>query len=256
MTETADQLIEKAANRFNESLRLVQAGKLEEALESLQEAEKIAREAENDAVLLHALKSKGQILETLGRLDEALETYTFALKINEKLLETDPKNELYLTLLQMNMNNIGNLGNLFRQTGNSQASKESYETGLDICQKRLKIQPQNDYYQMYCGNTYNNLGELLAGMGLTEEAKENYEKSLKISEKLLNDFPGDFEYLSDKVMTLNNLGILFSEEEQKEEARENFKNALKILEGLSKNFPDNARIKEELSLTRERLEGL
>jgi tetratricopeptide (TPR) repeat protein len=228
MTETADQLTKKAAKLFNESLSLVQAGKLEEALESLEVAEKIAREGKEDAVLLHALKSKGQILESLGRLDEALETYTFALKSNEELLESDPKNELYLTLLQMNMNNIGNLGNLYRQTGNSQASKQSYETGLEACQKRLKNQPQTDYYQMYCGNTYNNLGELLAGMGQTEEAKENYEKSLKISENLLKDFPGDFEYLSDKVMTLNNLGILLSEEGQKEEAKDNFEKALSI----------------------------
>jgi tetratricopeptide (TPR) repeat protein len=256
MTETSEQLTEKAAKRFNESLQLVQEGKLEEALESLKETEKIAREAENDAVLLHALKSKSQILETLGRLDEALETYTFALKINEGLLETDPKNDLYLTLFQINLNNIGNLGNLFRKTGNFQASKQSYETGLEFCQKRVKYQPQSNYNQMYCGNTFNNLGELLAGMGQNEEAKENYEKSLDISEKLLTDFPGDFEYLSDKVMTLNNLGTLLSEEGKKAEARENFEKALKILEGLSKNFPENQRIKEELSLTQEMLDVL
>lgn len=256
MTETADQMTEKAAKCFNESLRLVQEGKLEEALESLQESEKIAREADYDVVLLHALKSKGQVLEYLGRLDEALETYTLALKTTVELLETDPKNEFYTVLLQTNMNNIGNLGNLFRSKGNYQASRQSYETGLEICQKRLKYQPQNDYYRMYCGNTFNNLGELLAGMGQTEEAKENYEKSLKISEQLLKDFPGDFEYLSDKVMTLTNLGILFSEQGQKEGARKNFEEALKVLEGLNKDFPNNAKVKEELNLIRERLEGL
>jgi hypothetical protein len=57
-------------------------------------------------------------------------------------------------------------------------------------------------------------------------------------------------------MTLNNLGILLSEEGQKEEAKDNFEKALKILGGLSKDFPENRRVKEELSLTRERLEGL
>jgi len=256
MNATSEQLAEKAVKNFNESLKLVQAGKLEEALESLQEAEQVAREADDDTILLHALKSKGQILETLGRLEEALEAYTYALKTNEEFLESDSRNELYFTLLQVNMNNIGNLGNLFRKMGNSQASKQSYETGLEFCQKRLKYQPQNDYYQMYCGNTYNNLGELLAGMGQTEEAKGNYEKSLKISDNLLKNFPGDFEYLSDKVMTLNNLGILFSEEGQKEESRANFEKAIKILEGLNKDFPNNEKVIEELNLTRERLEGL
>ena len=256
MTETSDQFTEKAARLLNESLQLVQSGKLEEALESLQEAERIAREADYNVVLLHALKSEGQILETLGRLDEAQETYTCALRTTEEILETDPKNDFYTVLLQTNMNNIGNLGNLLRQEGKFQASKQCYETGLETCQKRLKNQPQSNYYQMYCGNTHNNLGELLAGMGQTEEAKENYEKSLKITDKLLIDFPGDFEYLSDKVMTLNNPGILFSEQGKKEEAKEYFEKALKILEGLHKDFPNNEKVKEELNLTRERLERL
>ena len=57
-------------------------------------------------------------------------------------------------------------------------------------------------------------------------------------------------------MTLNNLGTLFSEKGQKEEAKENFKNALEILELLSKNYPENKELKEELYLTREKLEGL
>ena len=90
MAETSEQLTEKAAKRFNESLDMTQAGKLEEALEFLQKAEKAAREAENGVVLLHTLKLRGQILESLGRLEEALETYTSALKTNEELLETYP----------------------------------------------------------------------------------------------------------------------------------------------------------------------
>ncbi len=256
MTETSEQSTEKAVKRFNESLDLIQVGKLEEALEFLPKAENAAYEAGNDAVLLHTLKLRGQILESLGRLEEALETYTFALKTNEELLETDPEDELYLDFLQMNLNNIGNLGNMFWRTGNSQSSKQSYETGIEICQKRLESQPENYFYQMYAGNTLNNLGELLAGMGQTEEAKENYEKALKIYEKLLEDYPGDQEYLSDTVMTLNNLGTLFSEEGQKEEAKENFKKALEILETLSKDYPENRKIKEELSLTRGELEGI
>lgn len=256
MTGTSDQLAEKAANSFNESLRLIQAEKLEEALASLEDAENFAREADYDVVLLHALKSKGQILQSLGRLEAALETYTSALEITEELLETDPKNEFYNVLLQTNMNNIGNLGNLLRERGNTEASKQSYETGLEFCQKRLKLQPQSDYYRMYCGNTHNNLGELLAGIGQTEAAKENYEKSLEISDNLLKDFPGDFEYLSDKVMTLNNLGILFAKEGKTAEARENFEEAIVILEGLNRDFPENQRVKEELQSTRERLETL
>lgn len=256
MAETSEQLIEEAVKYFNEALDLIRAEKSQEALESIEKAEKAANTAKDEAILLHILKLRGKVLESTGKLKEALETYTFALKTNEKLLETDSENELYLDTLEMNLNNIGNLGNLFRRIGNFQSSKISYETGLEICQKRLKYQQENHFYQTYIGNTHNNLGELLAEMGQIEEAEENYKTALDIYEKLLKDYPGDLEHISDKVMTLQNLGLLFSEKGQKEEARENLKKALEILKNLRESDPENRRIEEELNFTREKLEAL
>ena len=256
MAETSEQLREEAVKHFNESLDLIRSEKLEKSLEPLQKAEEAAREAQSDVILLHVLKLRGQILEYLGRLEEALEIYTFALKTNEKFLERDPENELFLDILEMDLNSIGNLGNKFRGIGNFQFSKRSYETGLGICRKRLEFQPENDFCRTYAGNTLNNLGELLAEKGQTEEAKENYEKALGIYEKILKDYPGDFEHISDKVMTLQNLGILFSKNGQKEEAKENLKKALEIMESLRKSYPENRKIKEEISLTQEKLKAL
>ncbi|WP_269850513.1 tetratricopeptide repeat protein [Methanosarcina horonobensis] len=192
------------------------------------------RKQKNGAILFHTLKARGQILQSLGRLEEAMETYTFSLKTSERLFSEDPENELYTDTLRLNLNNIGNLGNIYQRTGNFVLSRQCYETGLEICQKLLDSHPKNEFYQIYAGNTFNNLGELLFAMGQLEEAKEKYEKALKIYEKLLQNYPEDTEYLSDKEMTLNNLGILFSEKGQKEEAKENFKQALEILKILSK----------------------
>ena len=256
MPETPEQLREEAVIYFNETVDLMQEGRLEGALESLQKAEKTAHEAKDGAVLFHTLKVRGQMLQSLGRLEEALETYTFSLRTNEKLLETDPENKLYLDTLRMNLNNIGNLGNIFRRIGKFQSSQQSYEVGIEICQKRLNTHPENEFYQMYAGNTLNNLGELLAGMGQTEDAKENYEKALKIHETLLKNYPENTEYLSDTAMILNNLGTLFSKKGQIQEAKENFKKALEILETLSKKDPENKKLKEELIQTQKKLETL
>jgi tetratricopeptide (TPR) repeat protein len=190
----------------------------------------------------------------VGRLEEALETYAFSLRTSEKLLSEDSENRLYIDTLRLNLNNIGNLGNIFQRMGNFTSSRQCYEIGLEICQKRLESRPENEFYQMYAGNTLNNLGELLFKMGHVEEAKEKYEKALKIYEKLVKNYPKDMEYLSDKEMTLNNLGILFSEKGQKDEAKQNFKEALNLLEILSKKDPNNKKLKEKISLTREKLE--
>lgn len=254
MPENPENLRKEAVKHFNRTVDLMQEGKPEESLESLQKAEDAAQEAKSEAILFHTLKARGQILQSLGRLEEAMETYIFSLETSEKLLLEDPENELYIDTLRLNLNNIGNLGNIFQRTGNSILSKQCYETGLEICQKLLDSYPENAFCQMYTGNTLNNLGELLFSMGQVEEAREKYEKALEIYEKLLQNYPEDKEYLSDKEMTLNNLGILFLGKGQKEEAKKNFKKSLEILEILSKKDPRDQKLKEEIVLRREKLE--
>ena len=254
MPEKPEKLREEAVKYFNESVDLMQEGKPEESLESLQKAESAAREAKSGAILFHTLKARGQILQSLGRLEEAMETYAFSLESSYNLLSEDPENELYTNTIRLNLNNLGNLGNIFQRMGNFPLSKQCYEIGLEICQKLLDSYPENEFYQMYAGNTLNNLGELLFAIGQVDEAREKYEKALKIYEKLLQKHPEDTEYLSDKEMTLNNLGILFSQKGQKEEAKKNFKEALEILEILSKNDPNDKKLREEINLRREKLE--
>lgn len=254
MPEKPDRLREEAVKHFNRTIDLMQEGKPEESLEALQKAENAAQEAKSEAILFHTLKARGQILQSLGRLEEALDTYVFSLKISYKSLLEDPANELYTDTIRLNLNNIGNLGNIFQRAGNFILSKQCYETGLEICQKLLDSHPENTFYQMYTGNTLNNLGELLFSKGQLEEAEEKYEKALEIYEKLLQNYPEDTEYLSDKEMTLNNLGILFSQKEQKEAAKKNFKESLEILEILSKKDPRDQKLKEEIALRRKKLE--
>ena len=251
-----EKLREEAVKLFNESIDLMQEGKPEKALESLSKAEKIAQEIKDGAILFHTLKVRGQLLQVLSRYEEALETYIFSLRINEKYLEMYPENELYLDTLHMNLNNVGNLGNFFQKEEKRQLSKQCYEIGLEISQKRLEFEPENEFYQMYTGNTLNNLGELLIQMGQIDSAKENYEKALEIYEKLLKIDPENLEYLSDTVMTLNNLGSLFFEKGQRGEGEKSFKKALEILELLNKKKPENKNFEAEIDSIRKRLIGL
>ncbi|WP_440955100.1 tetratricopeptide repeat protein [Methanosarcina sp. Mfa9] len=256
MSESPEKLREEAVKNFNETLDLIQKGKNEEALESLRKAEKAAQDAKDGAILFLTLKTRGQLLQSLGRLEEALETYIFSLITCEKFHETDPENKLYLDTLHMNLNNIGNLGNIFLRADNFPFAQQCYEIGIEASRKQLEFHPENKFYQMYVGNTLNNLGELLSKMGQPKEAKEKYEEALKTYSPLLKNHPENSEYLSDTAMTLNNLGTLFSEKGQKAEAKENFEKALDILKTLSEKEPENEKLKEEISLTLERLEAL
>jgi tetratricopeptide (TPR) repeat protein len=251
-----EKLRKEAIKFFNESIDLMQKDEPERALESLSKAEKIAQELKDGAILFHTLKVRGQLLQVLDRYEEALETYTFSLRINEKYLEIYPENKLYLDTLHMNLNNVGNLGNFFQKEEKLQLSKQCYEIGLEISRKRLEFEPENEFYQMYTGNTLNNLGELLVQMGQTDAAKENYNKALEIYENLLKIDPENLEYLSDAVMTLNNLGSLFFENGQRGEGEKSFKRAVEILELLNKKEPENKNFEAEIDSIRKRLTNL
>ena len=256
MPEMPTKLREEAVTYFNETLDLMQKGKPEEALESLRKAEEAAYDAKDGAILFHTLKVRGQLLQSLGRLEEAKETYTFSLTTSVKLLAEEPENKLYIDTLHMNLNNLGNLGNIFQRAGDFPSSQQCYEIGLEISRKQLDFHPENEFYRMYAGNTQNNIGELLFIMGNLEEAEEKYEEALKTYALLLKKFPKNPEYLSDTAMTLNNLGTLFSEKGQKAEAKENFEKALEILKKMGKKDPGNEKLREEISLTRKRLKAL
>ncbi|MGB9927740.1 MAG: tetratricopeptide repeat protein [Methanosarcina sp.] len=248
-----EKLREEAVACFNKTLDLMQEGETEKALESLERAEKIAQEIKDGVILFHTLKARGQLLQILGRFEEALEIYTFSLRMNEKFLVTYPENKLYLDTLQMNLNNIGHLGNLFQKDGKNELSQQAYEFGLEISKKRLGLEPENEFYQIYTGNTLNNFGELISKIGQKEKAKENYEEALKIYEKLLKKHPENTEYLSDISMALNNLGLLLSETGQKEEAKNKFQNSLDFLEDLTEKNPENKTLQKEITLIKEKL---
>ena len=103
---------------------------------------------------------------------------------------------------------------------------------------------------------------------LREEAVKYFNETLDLMQKgtneeafktyalLLKNSPDDPEYLSYTAMTLNNLGILFSEKGQKAEAKDNFEKALEILKKMGKKDPGNEKLREEISLTRKRLETI
>jgi len=165
---------------------------------------------------------------TIGAYEEALKNYSLAIKATEDLLSKDPDNEFYHSSLQMNLNAIGTLGNLFYNTGRFIQAKNCYELNLSISQKLLETDPENVAYQSHVGTTLNNLGILLSDMGRIDDAKERYEKALEMYEKLLETDPENVVYQSNVGTTLNNLGNLLLDMGRIEEAKERYEESLTI----------------------------
>jgi len=106
MLETPTQLKEVAITHFNESLCLMQAGRYEEALEELENAEKAAKGAKADCFFLYFRIIKGQLMRSIGEYERSLRPHALSLKSTERALSKEPENELYQSILHINRDAI------------------------------------------------------------------------------------------------------------------------------------------------------
>jgi tetratricopeptide (TPR) repeat protein len=176
----SESLRDSAINYFNEALDLMQKGQHKEALKALEKAEEAAGQAEAYDIFFYIQALKGHLMQAIGAYEEALNIHSLTIKAAEELLIKDLDNELYQSILQMSLDGIITLGNLFYNIGRFLQAKNCYESHLLISQKLLATDPENVSYQSDVAMTLNNLGNLLSDMGRIEEAKQRYEKALAI----------------------------------------------------------------------------
>jgi len=252
----SESLRDSAITSFNEALELMQKGQNKEALKALEKAEEAADQAEAYDIFLYIQALKGHLMQAIGAYEEALNIHSLILKAAEELLSKDPDNELYQSILQMNLDGIINLGNLFYNMGRFLQAKNYYESHLLISQELFEKDLENVTYQSSVATTLNNLGNLLSDMGRIEEAKQRYEKALEIRQKLLNNDPENVVYQSYVGGTLNNLGALLSDMGLTEEAKERCEKALDMYEKLLANDPANVSYQSYVGTTLNNLGAL
>jgi len=208
--------------QIHKAVAQIKKGKLEKALESLDRAEKSARSSNSTDALYYILFTRGGILYSAKKYDDALETYEKALEVGGALLEKDPENSDYQHYMGTT---LSNMGNLLKSKGDAPRAAESYALSRDIYEKLLVQDPENSVFRSYAGENLNNYGTLLA-------------ETASYADGQLGN-------------CLKQMGP-----ERAEEAKEKLEKALKMQEALLNEQPENEKIKEAITLTRERLEDL
>ena len=132
------------------------------------ELEKWEREIALDPENFTAYVKRGNVLDDLGRSEEALDSYNSALEINPAY------DKAYC-----------NRGIVLKKLERKEEALSSYD-------KALEINPENDA-------THYNRGHILDDLGRKEEALQSYEKALEIN-------PGDHAAYYNKGNILNDLG--------------------------------------------------
>lgn len=233
----------------------IKKGKLDKALETLDKAEDSARKSKSTDALYYILFTRGSILYTAAKYDEALETYERALGAGSELLKADPENIDYQHYMGTTLSNTGNL---LKKRGETSQAAEYYTRARETYEILLKKEPENAVFRSYAGENLNNYAALLTDMGSFEEACEVLSQAIELYEKLLEEKSDNLGYQAELSVAFSQLGDCLIQQgpEKHDSAKPNLEKALAMQENLLTQQPENENIKEAIALTRERLEKL
>ncbi|ERT05249.1 glycosyl transferase 2 family protein, partial [Lyngbya aestuarii BL J] len=174
-----------ALSHYNLGLALAKKGKLEEAINAYQQAIKI------DSKLAKAYHNLGEILSQKEQWQEAIEAY-------QKAIDIDPK-------VSWSHNSLGNA--LFKL--------EKFQAAVKAYQDAIELNPK-------CSWSYNSLGDTLLRLNQWKEAVEVYQKAIELNP----DFPWSYY----------NLGEVLAQLGKWDEAVIAYRKALKLESDLPKIY--------------------
>ncbi|MBB3181162.1 tetratricopeptide repeat protein [Variovorax sp. Sphag1AA] len=245
---------------YNEALRLFLDGKLDAALDALQEDRLDSEAAAAQKKLDEAAQGfllRGDILALRFDFDGAGRAYGRAVKVapgsadawfqyayfhqqQNKFAQAREGYERALGLYRQQgksadvARTLNNLGNLHTDENRLAEARKAYEESLSI--RRTLAQKNPDVYLPSVASTLNNLARLNRHENRLAEARKAYEEALSTYRTLARKSPeADLPYVA---ITLNNLGVLNREENRMAEARKALEEALSIRRTLAQKNPD------------------
>ncbi len=216
-------------------------------LESMNAANAGNREARRYLSLSY--QSLGRVQQRNSELDRALESERRAVALSESLVDADPANAQYRSLLA---DNYLHVGEALYQTGRG-ATVADHHQAIEYFRKALAIhsslsdaQPDNAEYRYatgvdyeFIGIAFNRLGDMT---GVTENyltALENHLKEFEINEALAASDPSNAAYRRIVADAYGEVGLSQLKLGKAVEALENFRHKLAIFESVMASDPTN-----------------
>lgn len=176
-----------AMRHFNKGVDLVEKGLHEKALQTLEQAEKEAKESDSPDLLTVVLQTYGDMLFSSERAAEALERYYAASEILEKNPDFLPPGQ--------RANMFSNMALILEKKGKKEEALDKYNIAVE---NYRDISDSADYDISNAVSTMNNMGALLGETGRLAEAYEILNEALN----LLDSYGTDNEPQQQKRITV------------------------------------------------------
>jgi len=185
-----------------------------------------------------------ELLNAMGRENDATTHYQAALDITGRLAKTDPTNVEFQRDLSFSYDIIGN------RHRNAQQWEDAllhYRKGLTLSQDLANRHPDDNRLQRDMAVSHHKIGNILLSQGNIPEALASHHKYLDIAESLLQSNPSSAVAQRDVGTGYERVGFLLQHMGKTKEALAHYRKGLEIGEALVRADPYNAKARTDLA---------
>ncbi|MEM8486731.1 MAG: hypothetical protein AAF564_14360 [Bacteroidota bacterium] len=213
---------------------------------AMQAAQRVAETAENERDRALAYNELGNVLLNQKAFMDAQNSFSEALKLRQRLAESDPTNTEWQRDLSVAYNKMGDVKKALLDHS---AALEFFSKALSIREQLVDKDSTNTGWQRDLSVVRNKIGDVKKAQGDLAGALANFNKAFTIFESLTRQNPANTGWQRDLSISLERIGDVKMSQGNLTDALDNFSDGMQIAERLTEVDPDNATWQQDLLMS-------
>jgi tetratricopeptide (TPR) repeat protein len=197
-----------------------------------------------------SLVSEGDALLAEGKRAAARTAYAQSFEIIDRLVQADPANAEWLTLLALTNDRLGDVEEM---AGSLDKAQRAYEEGLTLRKRLIKEKPDRADWQRNLWVSYNKLSDVLVARGKLDLAREHIQQGLAIAKILADVDSKDKTRQLDLAASYEKLGELEVKAQKFDAANKAYAHGLGIRQAVASADPRDALLQRDLAMSNREL---
>ncbi|PPC89975.1 MAG: hypothetical protein CTY34_09520, partial [Methylobacter sp.] len=215
-----------------------ESGNYQDALTTLETWHSQAGNNDKTQILI----GKGDVYETFGDLNQALDNFIAALALCEQTNDTTNKAIC-----------LERIGSIYTAQGNLEQALAYFEEETALFKSLYVVYPSNVSFKHGLAISYEKLGATHTAQGNLAQALEFFEEFYRLSQELYAAYPSNVRFKNGLAVSYERLGATHTALGNLAQALEFFEEAMKLSQELYAAYPSNVSFKRGLAISYEKL---